>query len=172
MIRRARLDDVEAIFGLLREYAAQGLLLPRTRQSICEGLMAFRVAVSDSGEVVGTAALHVLGDDLAEIRSLAVAPGAQGLGYGRRLVEELFSEAEYLQVPRVLALTYQERFFARLGFEVVEKSTLHQKIWKDCINCKMFPVCNEIAMIRPTSAADTAGGPLIETSGEVAAVSP
>lgn len=150
MIRKARIDDVDAIVGLLRDYAEQGLLLPRSKQSVCETLLGFSVAVED-GAVVGTAALHILGDDIAEIRSLAVAPGAQGRGHGRLLVEALMAQAERIGVPRVLALTYQEAFFARLQFFVVEKGTLHQKIWKDCIHCKKFPFCDEVSMIRLTA---------------------
>ena len=150
MIRKARIDDVDAIVGLLKDYAEQGLLLPRSKQSVCETLLGFSVAVED-GVVVGAAALHILGDDIAEIRSLAVAPDAQGRGHGRLLVEALMAEAGRVGVPRVLALTYQEAFFARLRFFVVEKGTLHQKIWKDCIHCKKFPFCDEVSMIRLTA---------------------
>lgn len=151
MIRKARIDDVDVIVTLLRGYAEQGLLLPRSRQSVCETLLSFWVA-EQHGKVVGTAALHVLGDDIAEIRSLAVAQEAQGLGIGGKLVETLFAAAEELRVPRVLALTYRESFFARCGFQVVEKSSLQQKIWKDCIHCKKFPVCDEVAMLRFTES--------------------
>jgi len=157
MLRKARLGDVAAIVDLLTDYAQQGLLLPRSRQSVCESLLAFRV-VEEDGHIVGTAALHILGDDLAEIRSLAVAPEAQGKGYGRLLVEQLCQEAGELDVPRVLALTYQQSFFDRCGFQVVDKGSLHQKIWKDCIHCKKFPVCDEIAMVwlTPTGIAQSA----------------
>ncbi|MCY0875815.1 MAG: N-acetyltransferase [Firmicutes bacterium] len=146
MLRQATLGDVEAIACLLTGYAEQGLLLPRSRQSICETLLAFRV-IEEAGNVVGTAALHILGDDLAEIRSLAVVETAQGKGYGQQLVKELCTLAKQLDVPRVLALTYQQNFFDRCGFRVVDKSSLHQKIWKDCIHCRKFPVCDEIAMV-------------------------
>ncbi len=152
MIRQATMDDVEIISALIANYAQQGLLLPRAVQSICETLLNFRVAELD-GKVVGVAALHILGDDLAEIRSLAIEGSAQGMGLGKALVAELFDLAELLRIPRVLALTYQEAFFTRCGFHVIEKGTLRQKIWKDCIHCRKFPICDEIAMIRHTSAA-------------------
>lgn len=149
MIRKAKIGDVDAIINLLQNYAQQGLLLPRTRQSVCETLAAFWV-VEHRGIVAGTAALHILGDDLAEIRSLAVMESVQGMGYGRQLVDALFEAATAMEIPRVLALTYQQRFFDHCGFRIVEKASLHRKIWKDCIHCKKFPVCDEIAMIRPT----------------------
>ena len=168
MIRKARIEDVDAIVALLKGYAEQGLLLPRPKQSVCETLLGFRVA-EDNGVVVGTAALHILGDDIAEIRSLAVTQSAQGKGYGRQLVEALMAEAEAVGVPRVLALTYQEPFFARLRFHVVEKGTLHQKIWKDCIHCKKFPFCDEVAMIRLT-AVGAAAASAVDVPGDVSPV--
>lgn len=149
MIRKAKIGDVDAIVNLLYSYAQQGMLLPRTRQSVCETLAAFWV-IEHQGKVVGTAALHILGDDLAEIRSLAVMESVQKMGYGRLLVDALFDAATMMEIPRVLALTYQQHFFDRCGFSIVEKASLHRKIWKDCIHCKKFPVCDEIAMIRPT----------------------
>ncbi len=152
MIRSAKLGDVDAIVALLRDYAEQGLLLPRSRQSVCEGLLSF-VVVEESGQVVGTAALHILGDDLAEIRSLAVAQNAQGNGYGRMIVDTLLDQAQRLEVPRVLALTYREAFFLRCGFRVVDMRGLQQKIWKDCIHCKKYSACDEIAMIYETACA-------------------
>jgi len=149
LLRKAKLGDVDAIVALLTGYAKQGLLLPRSRQSVCETLLQFRV-VEEQGQVLGVAALHILGDDLAEIRSLAISEPAHGRGYGRQLVEALCEDAAQVDVPRVLALTYQESFFLRCGFHVVDKSSLQQKIWKDCIHCKKFPVCDEVAMIRVT----------------------
>ncbi len=150
MLRNATIEDVGQIAAMLRGYAEQGLLLPRSQQSICESILSFYVIEEEAGAVVGTAALHVLGDDLAEIRSLAIAESAQGKGYGRILVDALFVRARALKIPRVLALTYQETFFEKCGFHMVEKSNLQQKIWKDCINCKKFPSCDEIAMVRKT----------------------
>lgn len=146
LVRLATMSDVAGIYELLQYYAEQGLLLPRSKQSICEHLMNFRV-VEENGVIVGMAALHILGDDLAEIRSLAVHPSAQGKGYGHQLVADFLDVAEQLQVPKVLVLTYQEPFFQHCAFEVIEKSSLRQKIWKDCIHCKKFPVCDEIAMV-------------------------
>ncbi len=150
MLRKAKLRDVDRIFDLLQAYAKEGLLLPRTRQSICESLSSFFV-VDQEGEVVATAALHILGDDLAEIRSLAVVKEQHGKGLGKLLVNRLFEEAQELEIPRVLALTYQQAFFERCAFVIVEKAVLHRKIWKDCIHCKKFPLCDEIAMVRATT---------------------
>ncbi len=149
IIRAARMSDVVEIVKLINSFAKEGLLLPRSLQSVYENLLAFRV-VEEEGRVVGTAGLHILEDDMAEIRSLVISSEVQGKGYGRWLVETLFNEAEALEVPQVLALTYQEAFFARCGFHVVEKMTLQRKIWKDCAYCTKFPACDEVAMIKNT----------------------
>ena len=156
VIRSAKLGDVDAIVALLQTYAELGLLLPRSKQSVCEGLLSFVVA-EEAGRVVGTAALHILGPDLAEIRSLAVVQNAQGNGYGRLLVDTLLDQGQRLEVPKVLALTYQETFFARCGFRVVDMRGLQQKIWKDCIHCKKYSACDEIAMIYETTAFSATG---------------
>ena len=154
IIRAARMGDAMEIVKLVNSFAKEGLLLPRSLQSIYENLLAFRV-IEEEGLVVGTAGLHILEDDMGEIRSLAIAQEAQGKGYGKWLVETLMAEAEALEVPQVLALTYQEAFFDRCGFQVVEKMTLQRKIWKDCAYCTKFPACDEVAMIRKTRVAFT-----------------
>ncbi|GGJ03226.1 acetyltransferase [Alicyclobacillus cellulosilyticus] len=151
LVRKACIRDVEEMHQLIQMYAEQGLLLPRTVQSLCEHLQCFFVAELD-GRIVGTAGLHILWKDLAEIRSLAVHPDVQGQGIGRQLVERLIEEAAALGVPQVLSLTYQTAFFAKLGFQVVQKETLPHKIWKDCIHCRKFAHCDEVAMIYYTTA--------------------
>jgi amino-acid N-acetyltransferase len=154
LIRKATMDDVDDMLQLIQHFADQGLMLPRTLRSLYEHLQCFTVAVS-GGRVVGTAGLHILWRDLAEIRSLAVHPMCQGQGIGKMLVQRLTSEAEALGIAQVLSLTYQTAFFEKLGFRVVEKHTLPHKVWKDCIYCKKFNHCDETAMIYYTQAAQT-----------------
>ncbi|MBX5437237.1 MAG: N-acetyltransferase [Alicyclobacillaceae bacterium] len=145
-IRKATVHDVETMQQLIQHFADAGLMLPRSYRSLYEHLQCFYVA-EDHGTVVGTGGLHVLWKDLAEIRSLAVHPSCHGQGVGRRLVQALIREAEQLGISQVLSLTYQTRFFDKLGFQVVQKETLPHKIWKDCIYCKKFQQCDEIAMV-------------------------
>jgi amino-acid N-acetyltransferase len=145
-IRHATVQDVEPMQKLIQQFAEQGLMLPRSDRSLYEHLQCFTVAV-DQGQVVGTAGLHILWRDLAEIRSLAVHPSAQGQGVGRRLVGTLVERAASLGISQVLSLTYQTEFFNKLHFEIVQKETLPHKIWKDCIHCKKFYHCDEVAMV-------------------------
>lgn len=148
-IRQATMNDVDQMLEIINQYAQQGLMLPRTKLSVCEHLQSFIVAY-DGQSVIGVAGLHILWEDLAEIRSLAIADSAKGMGVGKRLVLYLVEECKRLGINRALALTYQKDFFEKCGFRVVAKETLPQKVWKDCINCSKLPVCDEIAMILET----------------------
>lgn len=146
IIRKAVMGDVETIFSLLQHYAEEGLLLARSRLSLYESLQSLIVA-EEEGRVIGVAGLHILWFDLAEIRSLAVSPQHQGKGIGKQLVQHLIHEAEILGIPRVFALTYQVDFFTGCGFVPISKESLPQKVWRDCMNCRKFPTCDESAMI-------------------------
>jgi amino-acid N-acetyltransferase len=146
VVRRARIDDVDQIAALINGYAKQGLMLPKTHAQLYNNLRDFIVADAE-GKVVACAGLKIMWRDLAEIVSLAVAPEWQGLGLGRRLCEPLIEDARALGIPSIIALTYQVPFFAKLGFQVVPKTTLSQKVWQDCQFCSKQDCCDEIAMI-------------------------
>ena len=145
MIRHARIPDVRKIHKLLLVYAQDGQLLGRSLANIYDSIRDFYVYEED-GEILGIGALSICWEDLAEVRSLAVAPGQQGKGIGRKIVEMCLSEATELGLKRVFALTYQPIFFKTLGFFDIEKSELPQKIWGDCINCVKYPDCDELAL--------------------------
>ncbi len=145
MIRKARIKDARAIQQLLLKYAADGLMLSRSLHDIFESIRDIYV-YEENGEVVGTVWLHICWEDLAEVRSLAVAAAAGRKGVGRRLVEACLDEAREIGMSKVFCLTYQPEFFGKLGFVEIEKSDLPQKIWSDCIKCAKFPECDEIAM--------------------------
>ncbi|MEW8977707.1 MAG: N-acetyltransferase [Symbiobacterium sp.] len=146
--RKAVMADIPAVHEIINGYAAQGLMLRRPLLMLYESVRDFTVAVDDDGQVVGVAGLHIMWEDLAEIRSLAVRPGLTGKGVGRGLVEHLLEEARTLGLKRIFALTYQPGFFKKYGFQEVAKDRLPQKVWKECIYCDKFHNCDEIAMIR------------------------
>ncbi|MEJ2198663.1 MAG: N-acetyltransferase [Desulfuromonadales bacterium] len=147
MIRKAILQDARQIHRLLLNYAKDGLVLSRSLMEIFEAIRDFYVFV-EGDRVVGAAALNICWEDLAEVRSLVVDESFAGRGIGKQLVEACLSEARTLGIGRVFALTYQQAFFEKLGFSVIEKSELPQKIWGDCIKCAKFPECDEIALSR------------------------
>jgi amino-acid N-acetyltransferase len=147
MIRKAILQDARQIHRLLLNYAKDGLVLSRSLMEIFEAIRDFYVFV-EGDRVVGAAALNICWEDLAEVRSLVVDESFAGRGIGKHLVEACLYEARTLGIGRVFALTYQQAFFEKLGFSVIEKSELPQKIWGDCIKCAKFPECDEIALSR------------------------
>ncbi len=125
-------------------------MLPRSFAQVVEKIRDFNVALDgpNGARVKGVVALHVVGEDLAEVRSLAVDESLQGRGVGRKLMEMCLSDAREMNLPRVFTLTYQTGFFDKLGFTRVEKLTLPQKIWGDCVHCAKFSDCDEIAMVK------------------------
>ena len=143
-IRKARLADAQAISDLVNHFAAQGLLLSRDPEDVSQHIRDFFVAESD--RIVACCALRTGWADLAEVRSLAVSESHRGQGIASALVKEALREARELGYQRVFALTYVPDFFARLGFVRVDKTTLPQKIWTDCVKCPKFPQCDEVAV--------------------------
>lgn len=147
MIRKARINDIKAIHGLLAFFASKGLLLPRSLSELYDHLRDYSVLEDDNGELIGVVALHICWENLAEVRSLAVREDQQKKGFGMGLVQHCLNEARLLGITRVFALTYQEEFFKKLGFKPIDKSLLPHKIWADCIRCPKFPDCDEYALI-------------------------
>ncbi|MDR0434909.1 MAG: N-acetyltransferase [Gracilibacteraceae bacterium] len=146
--RKARLADVEEMLELVQFFADKGLMLPRSRHALYEGIREYQVA-RVGAKLAGIGALRVLWRDLAEIRTLATAAAYQKQGIGRRLVQLLLAEADEMDCNSVFTLTYQTRFFEKMGFHRVEKESLPQKVWQECINCVKFPNCDEIALVYP-----------------------
>lgn len=145
-LRKARILDVPQIHGLVNSFAAQGAMLGRSRSELYEGLRDFFV-LEREGVVLGCSALHINWEDLAEVRSLAVAAEMQGQGLGKTLVNACVDEARSLGIARVFALTYRAKFFEGLGFSKVPKESLPQKVWSDCLKCPQFPNCDEDAVL-------------------------
>jgi amino-acid N-acetyltransferase len=141
------MSDVKGIHQLIAEYAKKGDMLPRSLADIYENLRDYFVFLGDGGELVGSAAIHIMWEDLAEVRSLAVREGKMRRGVGTQLVESCISEAIVLGIDRVFALTYKPEFFEKLGFHIVDKAELPQKIWTDCLKCSKFPDCDEVALV-------------------------
>lgn len=147
MLRKAQIKDVKEIQKLLTVYASKGDMLSRSLSELYEALRDFYVEAGDDGRLLGTAALHIVWEDLAEVRSVAVAEDAGRKGIGSTLVTACIDEARQLGLKRIFCLTYKPEFFGKLGFVLVDKSTLPHKVWGDCIKCPKFPDCDENAMI-------------------------
>jgi len=146
-IRKAHISDIKEIQKLVNEFARKEQMIPRSLNELYENLRDFVVAEEEK-KVVGVCALHILWDDLAEVRSLAVKNEFHKLGIGLKMVKRCLKEATELGIKRVFVLTYQPDFFKKLDFKDTDKAELPQKIWGDCIRCPKFPECDEHALIR------------------------
>ncbi len=132
MIRKAQINDVKEIQKLLTEFASRGDMLSRSLSELYEALRDFYVFVED-GKLLGTTALHIVWEDLAEVRSVAVVEDVGRRGIGTQLVQTCIDEARELGLKRLFCLTYKPEFFGKLGFRLVDKSELPHKVWGDCI---------------------------------------
>ena len=147
--RSAVFADVEDIYNLIAGYAAQGLMLPKPHNVLYENIREFVVAVEvETEKIVGTGALHLTWNELAEVRSMAVHPDYKRQGIGAEIVKRLLVLGEEVGVKKFFTLTYSPEFFQSLGFRITTRESLPHKIWKECIDCPKFANCDEIAMIR------------------------
>jgi len=144
-IRSAQAGDVDALSALLQPFVEAEIILPRTKDDIFQHLQEFRLAVAND-LLLGTAAIHVYGSALAEIRSLVVASQHQGCGIGNLLIRDCEKRASLLGVGSLFALTYLPGFFECRGYARVPRESLPHKIWTVCIHCSRFSDCNEIAV--------------------------
>lgn len=146
--RKATFRDIEPIFRLVSEYATEGVMLARSRNTLYETLRDMIVAEAEDGSIVGVGGLHIIWDRLAEIRTMAVAPQMVRKGIGAEIVRRLLKEGDELGVEKYFTLTYKPGFFQKLGFVTITKEELPHKVWKECIDCPKFPNCDEIAMVK------------------------
>lgn len=145
---RASIADAKAICDLVNTFARKGEMLPRTMSEVYQNLRDFYVVRDEAGVMLACGALHILWEDLGEIKSLAVREDQQGRGLGGRIVEACIDEARGLGLQTAFALTYRPGFFEKLGFAQADVMTLPRKVWGECYRCPKFPGCNEIAMVR------------------------
>jgi len=146
--RKATLADIPAMQRLVAPKVEDGTILVRSNDELATNIRSYILAF-DGERLIGFTALHVHSPELAEIRSLIVDEPYRNQGIGAELVNLSIEEGKKLGLKRVLALTYAARFFEKLSFSEIPKESLPEhKIWADCIKCKHFPVCNEIALIK------------------------
>lgn len=160
-IRKPKLTEIAEMKNLLDIAAEEGQVLSRRLAEMLENARDFHVYVDENG-VGGLAALHIDLVDLAEVRSVVVSKDRRGKGIGRKLVEAALAEARRLDIARVYAFTRIPDFFQQLGFTPVDRAELPYKAFKDCLQCPLFPGCDETAWVRelPTiSSSESASDP-------------
>ena len=144
-IRKVAVREVPIIQTIINQYAKKGKLLPRALGDIYENIRDYYIAEVDE-KIVGCCALHIVWEDIAEIKSLAVLKEFSGQGIGSELLNSAMKEVKSLGITKVFALTYEQKFFSKKGFNVIPSSSLPHKIWGECIRCPLFPNCKEVAM--------------------------
>ena len=156
-VRPAVLADVPAIAELVGGFAQRGLILPRSEAAIRGNLTSWIVAAAPS-RIVGCGSLVPYADDLAEVRSLAVAPSAQRQGLGTAMVHALIELGQELGFNRLFALTRRVPFFERLGFVPAEVAWFPEKVWRDCAMCPLIDRCDEHAVVLDLDRRSNAEG--------------
>lgn len=145
-IRDAEEKDIENIFSLLKHYALLGVILEREREDIRSNLSSFIVA-EVSGDLKGVATFYDYGENLKEIRSLAVDKDFRSMGIGGKLLRNIIQRIREKSAARIFVLTYRPDFFKHYGFYEVSREEFPEKIWKDCAKCKDRDNCSETALV-------------------------
>lgn len=146
-IRKAKIQDVGAIYKLLEYFSKKELLLPHSFSELYDNVRDFFVA-EEKEKIVGCCALHSCWEELGEIKSLAIEEKWQDREIGKKLVDSCLKEAPQLGLKRVFVLTYIPDFFKAFGFKEIPKEKLPHKVWKECLACPKFPDCGEISLIK------------------------
>jgi amino-acid N-acetyltransferase len=159
-VQKAQIRDVEEILELVNGFAAMNLMLPRGPQYVYENIRDFVIAsdrnvpvysITETREVlhliVACGSLHVLWDDIGEIRALAIHPDYQHLGLGSKLIEFMKEEARRLGIKHLFTFTLTENFFKSLGFKRQARNDLPPKVWGECSRCPKYFKCDEVGMV-------------------------
>ena len=155
-IRPALPADVRAINALVEPMTHTGILLGKDLVSYYEAVQEFLVAVDEDGTVVGCGALHVMWEDLAEVRTLAVSDTVRGTGLGHRMLEALLDRAVQLGLERVFCLTCEVEFFARHGFEEMAE-TVDPEIYSQLLRSPDEGIAEflDLARVKPNTLGNT-----------------
>ena len=148
--RKARIQDVDGMSSLINEFASARIMLARGPLYLYQNIQDYRViTVNDGGTelVLACGGLHVLWEDLAEVRSVAVHPSLQRMGLGRQIVLDLIEDARALGAAHVFTFTLAPEFFTSLGFSAVARDTLSPVVWAECSKCPKFYKCDEVGMM-------------------------
>ena len=155
-IRPARTSDIKGIRHLIDSYAPQGRLLSKETVTLYESVQEFTVAV-EGDQVVGCGALHVLWEDLAEVRTVAVAENLRGKGVGHQILDSIIARAQAIGVKRIFCLTFETKFFGRHGFEVIEGTPVEPEIYKELLRSYDAGVAEflDLESVKPNTLGNT-----------------
>ena len=155
-IRPARTSDIKGIRQLIDSYAPQGRLLSKETVTLYESVQEFTVAI-EGDKVVGCGALHVLWEDLAEVRTVAVAENLRGKGVGHQILDSIVARAQAIGVKRIFCLTFETKFFGRHGFEVIEGTPVEPEIYNELLRSYDAGVAEflDLESVKPNTLGNT-----------------
>ena len=155
-IRSARTSDIPQIRKIVDSFAAPGKMLSKETVTLFESVQEFTVAL-DGDEVVGCGALHVLWEDLAEVRTVAVVERLQHKGVGHLILERIIERAKGLGVERIFCLTFQTEFFGKHGFEVIEGTPVEPVVYAELLRSYDQGVAEflDLESVKPNTLGNT-----------------
>ena len=155
-VRPARTSDIKAIRAIIDEYAASRRLLTKETVTLYESVQEFTVAES-AGKIVGCGAVHVLWEDLAEVRSVAVDAGVRGQGVGHSILEVLIKRAAEIGVKRIFCLTFETEFFGRHGFKEIEGTPVSPDVYSELLHSYDSGVAEflDLESVKPNTLGNT-----------------
>jgi amino-acid N-acetyltransferase len=156
-IRRARTGDVRAIRALVDTYTTDRRLLSKATVTLYESVQEFWVAADERGRVLGCGALHVMWEDLAEIRTVAVDPACRGRKIGHKIVARLLDVARELGVARVFCLTFETRFFGSFGFTEIDGAPVPHTVYEQLLRSYDEGVAEflDLERVKPNTLGNT-----------------
>ncbi|HEX5199416.1 amino-acid N-acetyltransferase [Paractinoplanes rhizophilus] len=156
-IRQARTKDIKAIRALVDAYTADRRLLSKATVTLYESVQEFWVAVDEQDRVLGCGALHVMWEDLAEIRTVAVDPACRGRKIGHKLVSRLLDVARELGVARVFCLTFETRFFGSFGFTEIDGAPVPHAVYEQLLRSYDEGVAEflDLERVKPNTLGNT-----------------
>ena len=155
-IRPAHTSDIKGIRQLIDSYSPQGRLLTKETVTLYESVQEFTVAM-DGDEVVGCGALHVLWEDLAEVRTVAVIEKLRGQGVGHQILESIISRSKEIGIKRLFCLTFETEFFGRHGFQVIEGTPVAPEIYDELLRSYDAGVAEflDLEAVKPNTLGNT-----------------
>jgi amino-acid N-acetyltransferase len=155
-IRPAHTSDIKGIRQLIDSYSPQGRLLAKETVTLYESVQEFTVAI-EGNDVVGCGALHVLWEDLAEVRTVAVHEKLRGQGIGHQILESIISRAQEIGVKRLFCLTFETEFFGRHGFQVIEGTPVAPEIYAELLRSYDAGVAEflDLEAVKPNTLGNT-----------------
>ncbi len=157
-VRRARTSDVKSIRELVKPLAKDRVLLEKEAVAYYENLQEFFVAEDENGNVIGCGGLHVMWEDIAEVRTLASDGAWRGQGVGHKILDRLLIEAQELGVERVFCLTFEVDFFIRHGFSIMkEQSAVDPEVYSELLRSTDEGVAEflDLARVKPNTLGNT-----------------